>query len=103
MGLDDVDEPAVVGSAWSDDVDDVPPWGREDDVTITPRAVRQLHALDSGKVAAILDALRGRLHTGSTSIVEVTAQGQVFRCFVGRHRDGSRVLLGVVARRSAVA
>lgn len=68
-------------------------------MNLTPRAANQLRALDPSDVASVLDQLRGRPHPGATSIIEVAVRGQVFRCFVGRHRDGSPVLLGIVRDR----
>lgn len=70
-------------------------------MNLTTRAARQLQTLDPGQAAALLDRLRDRPHLDSTSIVEVVVGGQGFRCFVGRHRDGSRVLLGIVAHCTA--
>lgn len=70
-------------------------------MNLTPRAARQMQTLDPGQAAAILDQLRDRPHQGATAIIPVTVAGQGYRCFVGRHRDGCPVLLGVIAGRTA--
>lgn len=66
-------------------------------MNLTPRAARQVQALEPGQAAAILDQLWSAPHQGTTSIIEVAVQGHGFRCFVGRHRNGCPVLLGLIA------
>ncbi len=66
-------------------------------MNVSARAATQLRILDPEHVAAILDQLRGRSHGPGSHAVEIDVTGTTFRCFVARHRDGSLVLLGVVA------
>ncbi len=66
--------------------------------TVSPRAANQLRNLDPNDVAAILDTVRDRSFTAGASLVDVTPSGTAYQCFVGRHKDGSRVLLAVTLR-----
>jgi hypothetical protein len=66
-------------------------------MNLSPRAACQVQALDAGQAAALLDVLERHPSAGNTTVVEVNLDGQGYRCFVGRHRDGSSVLLGLIA------
>ena len=67
-------------------------------LTVSPRAANQLRNLDPNDAATILDTVRDRYITASASLVEVHAGNATYRCFVGRHKDGSQVLLAVTVR-----
>ncbi len=67
-------------------------------LTVSPRAANQLQGLEPTDVAAILDTVRDRSFAAGASLVEVTTSDTDYRCFVGRHKAGSRVLLAVTLR-----
>jgi len=67
-------------------------------LTVSPRAARQLRNLEPADAASVLDAVRDRSFTADASLVEVPAGNAPYRCFMGRHRDGSWVLLAVTLR-----
>ena len=71
---------------------------RGQSLTVSPRAANQLLSLAPNDAASILDTLRDRAITAGASLVEVTTSDTAYRCFVGRHRGGSRVLLAVTLR-----
>lgn len=64
-------------------------------MNISPRAATQLHNFDPNDVARILDHLREYPAHDGVQVIEVRASAH-FRCFVGRHRDGSLVLISVL-------
>lgn len=67
-------------------------------MNLTPRAARQLRALDPADVAEILDTLGDHSfpHREHASLIEVETPGGVCLCFVARHKDDSLVLLSIV-------
>ncbi len=67
-------------------------------LTVSPRAANQLRSLDPADGATILDTVRDRSLPAGASLVAVNTSDAAYRCFVGRHQDGSRVLLAVTAR-----
>ncbi len=67
-------------------------------LAVSPRAANQLRNLDPNDAATILDTVRDRSITTGASLVEVAAAGTTYRCFVGRHKDGSRAPLAVTLR-----
>ena len=67
-------------------------------LTVSPRAANQLRSLDPADGATILDTVRDRSLPAGASLVAVNTLNADYRCFVGRHKDGSRVLLAVTAR-----
>ncbi len=67
-------------------------------LTVSPRAANQLLSLEPNDAASILDAARDRAITAAASLGEVTTLDTAYQCFVGRHKDGSRVLLAVTLR-----
>ena len=67
-------------------------------LTVSPRASNQLRSLEPGDAATILDTVRDRSFTAGASLVEVNTLDTAHQCFVGRHKDRSRVLLVVTVR-----
>lgn len=68
-------------------------------MNLIARAARQLQALDASQAACILDTLERQPPAAGTTIIRIDLERQAFRCLVGRHRDGCRVLLGIVPDR----
>ena len=67
-------------------------------LTVSPRAANQLLSLEPNDAASILDTLRGRSFAAGASLGEVATSDTAYQCFMGRHKDGSRVLLAVTLR-----
>lgn len=70
-------------------------------MNLSPRAANQLHALPPEDVARILDDLRDRAFKPGASLIAIECQRGTYRAFVARHKDGSLVLLAVVASQAA--
>ncbi len=67
-------------------------------LTVSPRAANQLRSIDPNDAGTILDTVRDRSVTAGASLVAVNSLDTAYQCFVGRHKDGSRVLVAVTVR-----